>query len=89
MTDSWQSAIIVYGSDDNRTSTDINFVTLNLTNFPKSKNLVYVTYYMDNLVTNPFLEWQKAGSPDFPSIEDFRHIHDSEVQPYIAVFKGL
>ncbi|XP_066430421.1 alpha-L-iduronidase isoform X2 [Eleutherodactylus coqui] len=78
LTDSWQSAIIVYGSDDNRTSTDINFVTLNLTNFPKSKNLVYVTYYMDNLVTNPFLEWQKAGSPDFPSIEDFRHIHDSE-----------
>ncbi|KAG9480607.1 hypothetical protein GDO78_012197 [Eleutherodactylus coqui] len=41
-------------------------------------DLVYVTYYMDNLVTNPFLEWQKAGSPDFPSIEDFRHIRDSE-----------
>ncbi|XP_040273967.1 alpha-L-iduronidase [Bufo bufo] len=77
-TDSWQSTIVVYASDDNRTSTDINLVTLNLTNFPKSKDLVYVTYYMDNMLTNPFLEWQKTGSPDFPSVEEFKLIRDME-----------
>lgn len=77
-TDSWQSAIVLYASDDNRTSTDINFITLNLTNFPKSKDLVYVTYYMDNALTNPFLEWQKAGSPDFPSVKEFKDIRDAE-----------
>ncbi|XP_075705975.1 alpha-L-iduronidase isoform X2 [Rhinoderma darwinii] len=77
-TDSWQSTIALYASDDNRTSTDINFITLNLTNFPKSKDLVYVTYYMDNILTNPLLEWQKAGSPDFPSVEEFQHMRDTE-----------
>ncbi|XP_071971503.1 alpha-L-iduronidase [Engystomops pustulosus] len=76
--DSWQSTIVLYASDDNRTSTNVNFVTLNLTNFPKSKDLVYVTYYMDNILTNPFLEWQKAGSPDFPSVEEFKQIRHTE-----------
>ncbi|XP_056424796.1 alpha-L-iduronidase isoform X2 [Hyla sarda] len=76
--DSWQSTIVLYASDDNRTSTDIHFITLNLTNFPKSKDLVYVTYYMDNILTNPFFEWQKAGSPDFPSLEEFKHMHNAE-----------
>ncbi|XP_069834137.1 alpha-L-iduronidase isoform X2 [Dendropsophus ebraccatus] len=76
--DSWQSTILLYASDDNRTSTDINFLTLNLTHFPKSKDLMYVTYYMDNTLTNPFLEWQKGGSPDFPSVEEFKHIRNAE-----------
>ncbi|XP_073398334.1 alpha-L-iduronidase isoform X2 [Dendrobates tinctorius] len=76
--DSWQSAIVLYASDDNRTSTEINIVTLNLTNYPKSKDLVYVTYYMDNTLTNPYLVWQKAGSPDFPSVEEFKDIRDKE-----------
>ncbi|KAM4050755.1 alpha-L-iduronidase isoform 2-T2 [Anomaloglossus baeobatrachus] len=78
LTDSWQSAIVIYASDDNRTSTEINRVTLNLTNYPKAKDLVYVTYYMDNTLTNPYLEWQKAGSPDFPSVEEFKRIRDKE-----------
>ncbi|XP_075060015.1 alpha-L-iduronidase isoform X2 [Mixophyes fleayi] len=78
LSDSWQSAIILYASDDNRTSTDINFITLNLTNFPKSKDLVYVTYYIDNTLTNPFLVWQTAGSPDFPTIKEFKEMHDAE-----------
>ncbi|XP_044160426.1 alpha-L-iduronidase isoform X2 [Bufo gargarizans] len=41
-------------------------------------DLVYVTYYMDNMLTNPFLEWQKTGSPDFPSVEEFKLIRDME-----------
>ncbi|XP_063775572.1 alpha-L-iduronidase isoform X2 [Pseudophryne corroboree] len=78
LSDSWQSVILMYASDDNRTSTDINCITLNLTHFPKSKDLVYVTYYMDNTLTNPFLVWQKAGSPDFPTIKEFKEIHNAE-----------
>ncbi|KAM4707700.1 alpha-L-iduronidase [Discoglossus pictus] len=76
--DSWQSAILLYASDDNRTSSDVNYVTVNLTHFPKSKGLVYVTYYIDNVLTNPFLVWQKAGSPDFPTINQFQQIRDVE-----------
>lgn len=76
--DSWQSTILLYASDDNKTSTDIKFLTLNFTNFPKSKDLLYVMYYIDNALTNPFLEWQKVGSPDFPTMKDFKQIRDSE-----------
>ncbi|MEE6460334.1 hypothetical protein FKM82_000925 [Ascaphus truei] len=76
--DSWQSTILIYASDDNRTSSHVDFVTVNLTNFPKSKDLVYVTYYVDNTLTNPFLEWQMVGSPDFPTIKQFQQIRDAE-----------
>ncbi|XP_072261503.1 alpha-L-iduronidase isoform X2 [Pyxicephalus adspersus] len=76
--DSWQATILLYASNDNKTSTDIQFLTLNFTNFPKSKDLVYVTYYIDNTLTNPFLEWQKVGSPDFPTIKEFNQIRDAE-----------
>ncbi|XP_018413424.1 PREDICTED: alpha-L-iduronidase [Nanorana parkeri] len=76
--DSWQSTILLYASDDNKTSTDIQFLTLNFTNFPNSKDLVYVTYYIDNTLTNPFSEYQKVGSPDFPTIKEFKQMHDAE-----------
>ncbi|XP_040180297.1 alpha-L-iduronidase [Rana temporaria] len=76
--DSWQSTILLYASDDNKTSTDITFLTLNFANFPKSKDLLYVIYYIDNALTNPFLEWQKVGSPDFPTAKEFKQIRDSE-----------
>ncbi|XP_073453697.1 alpha-L-iduronidase isoform X4 [Aquarana catesbeiana] len=41
-------------------------------------DLLYVMYYIDNALTNPFLEWQKVGSPDFPTMKDFKQIRDSE-----------
>ncbi|XP_063314791.1 alpha-L-iduronidase isoform X2 [Pelobates fuscus] len=76
--DSWQSSILLYASDDNRTSSDIHYVTVNFTNFPKSKDPVYVTYYIDNNLTNPYLAWQKTGGPDFPTIKQFKQIRDAE-----------
>ncbi|XP_030050325.1 alpha-L-iduronidase isoform X2 [Microcaecilia unicolor] len=76
--DSWQSTILIYNSDDNRTSSNISYVTVNLTNFPKHADLVYVTSYMDNNVTNPYLEWKNLGSPDFPTIKQFQQIRDAE-----------
>eukprot|EP00079_Xenopus_tropicalis_P010539 XP_002935502.2 PREDICTED: alpha-L-iduronidase isoform X1 [Xenopus tropicalis] len=78
LADSWQSTILCYASDDNKTSPTINSITVNMTNFPKSKDLVYVTYYLDNNLTNPFVEWQKVGSPDFPTIKQFQQIRDME-----------
>ncbi|XP_029458215.1 alpha-L-iduronidase isoform X3 [Rhinatrema bivittatum] len=41
-------------------------------------DLVYVTYYMDNNSTNPYLKWKKLGSPDFPTIKQFQQIRDAE-----------
>ncbi|XP_068089677.1 alpha-L-iduronidase [Hyperolius riggenbachi] len=76
--DSWQASILLYASDDNKTATDIQFITLNLTNFPKSKDLVYVTYYIDNTLTNPFLEWKNTGSPDFPTVKELQQIRKAE-----------
>ncbi|XP_053887979.1 alpha-L-iduronidase [Malaclemys terrapin pileata] len=76
--DSWQATILIYASDDNRTSSNISAVTVNVTRFPRHAELVYVTYYLDNNLTNPYLEWKKVGSPDFPSVKQFQQIRDAE-----------
>ncbi|XP_043529954.1 alpha-L-iduronidase isoform X2 [Chiloscyllium plagiosum] len=76
--DSWQSTIIIYNSDDNRTSSDITFVTVNLTNFPTQEELVYVIYHLDNNNTNPYLQWKNLGRPDFPTVEQFHLIRQME-----------
>ncbi|XP_061875102.1 alpha-L-iduronidase isoform X3 [Colius striatus] len=76
--DSWQATILIYSSEDNRTSSNISTITVNATHFPKLRELVYVTYYLDNNQTNPYLKWRGLGSPDFPSPEQFRHMRDAE-----------
>ncbi|NXA08851.1 IDUA iduronidase, partial [Sapayoa aenigma] len=76
--DSWQAALLMYSSEDNRTSSSINTVTVNATHFPSLRELVYVTYYLDNNQTNPYLKWKNLGSPDFPSPEQFQQIRDAE-----------
>ncbi|NXU03091.1 IDUA iduronidase, partial [Buphagus erythrorhynchus] len=76
--DSWQATVLMYSSEDNRTSSNISTVTVNATHFPKLRELVYVTYYMDNNQTNPYLKWKNLGSPDFPSPEQFQQIRDAE-----------
>ncbi|NXW18389.1 IDUA iduronidase, partial [Circaetus pectoralis] len=76
--DSWQATLLMYSSEDNRTSSNISTVTVNATHFPKLRELVYVTYYLDNNQTNPYLKWKKLGSPDFPSPEQFQQIRDAE-----------
>ncbi|XP_067897828.1 alpha-L-iduronidase [Heterodontus francisci] len=76
--DSWQSAIIIYNSDDNQTSSDITFVTVNLTNFPTQEELVYVIYHLDNNDTNPYLQWKNFGRPDFPTVKQFHIIREME-----------
>lgn len=43
------------------------------------KDLVYVTYYMDNNLTNPYLQWKKLGAPAFPSPKQFQKIREAEV----------
>ncbi|XP_053317658.1 alpha-L-iduronidase [Spea bombifrons] len=78
LSDSWETTALLYASNDNRTSSDIQFVTVNFTNFPKLKDLVYVTYYLDNVLTNPYLVWQKTGSPDYPTMKQFELIRDAE-----------
>ncbi|XP_007056912.2 alpha-L-iduronidase isoform X1 [Chelonia mydas] len=76
--DSWQATILIYASDDNQTSSNISAVTVNITHFPRHADLVYVTYYLDNNLTNPYLEWKKVESPDFPSVKQFQQIRDAE-----------
>ncbi|XP_032297079.1 alpha-L-iduronidase isoform X2 [Coturnix japonica] len=76
--DSWQATLLMYSSEDNRTSSNINTVTVNATHFPKLREPMYVMYYLDNHQTNPYLKWKKLGSPDFPSPEQFQQIRDDE-----------
>lgn len=40
---------------------------------------MYVTYYLDNNVTNPYQLWQNMGSPDYPTAEQFRRLRSVEV----------
>uniref|UniRef100_A0A3B3ZAQ1 Uncharacterized protein n=1 Tax=Periophthalmus magnuspinnatus TaxID=409849 RepID=A0A3B3ZAQ1_9GOBI len=63
--DSWQTSVLVYNSDDNQTSTSADDVTVAIKSVPKLK-LVYSTFYIDNNSTNSYKLWQSMGSPDFP-----------------------
>ncbi|KAF7199723.1 alpha-L-iduronidase isoform X1 [Nothobranchius furzeri] len=76
--DSWQTAVLVYNSDDNSTSNHTDEVTVSLKGLAEQKGLVYVTYYMDNNVTNPYQLWQNMGGPDYPTAEQFRNIRNVE-----------
>uniref|UniRef100_A0A8C4GPI2 Alpha-L-iduronidase n=1 Tax=Dicentrarchus labrax TaxID=13489 RepID=A0A8C4GPI2_DICLA len=71
--DSWQAAVLVYNSDDNRTSTGAFVCVRQSSLLPVSHpGLVYVTYYIDNNVTNPYELWRSFGSPDYPTAQQFR-----------------
>lgn len=72
--DSWQAAVLVYNSEDNSTSTKTDDVTVSLKGLAAQKGLVYVTYYIDNNVSNPYQLWQSMGSPDYPTAEQFRRL---------------
>ncbi|KAF7239958.1 Alpha-L-iduronidase [Varanus komodoensis] len=79
LADSWQASILIYSSNDNQTSSNISAVAVNVTGFPKRKEIVYVLYYLDNYVTNPYLQWKKLGAPDFPSLAQFEQMRNAEV----------
>lgn len=76
--DSWQSSVLLYNSDDNQTYTTADDVTVTLRSLPKLKGLVYATYYMDNNSTNPYRLWQIMGRPDFPTVQQFRKIREAQ-----------
>ncbi|XP_012707580.3 alpha-L-iduronidase [Fundulus heteroclitus] len=76
--DGWRAAVLVYNSDDNSTSERSDDVTVSLTGLAEQKGLVYVTYYMDNNVTNPHRLWQSMGSPDYPTAQQFRRLRSAE-----------
>ncbi|KAA8592734.1 hypothetical protein FQN60_018189 [Etheostoma spectabile] len=72
--DGWQAAVLLYNSDDNSTSTNPDDVTVSVKGLSAQKDLVYVTYYIDNNVTNPYQLWQSMGSPNYPTAEQFRRL---------------
>lgn len=41
--------------------------------------LRYVTFYLDNQVSNPSRLWQDMGRPDFPSVDQFRLLRSQQV----------
>uniref|UniRef100_A0A6Q2WUD6 Alpha-L-iduronidase n=1 Tax=Esox lucius TaxID=8010 RepID=A0A6Q2WUD6_ESOLU len=79
--DSWQATVLIYNSHDNCSSTWLfNFMLSSAVflNMILTLGLVYVTYYLDNNVTNPYQLWQSMGSPDYPSAEQFRQLRNME-----------
>ncbi|XP_075879171.1 alpha-L-iduronidase isoform X2 [Nelusetta ayraudi] len=76
--DSWQAAVLVFNSDDNRTSNTSDDVTVSLTGLDAQPGLRYVTFYLDNQVSNPARLWQEMGRPDFPSVEQFRRLRSQQ-----------
>lgn len=110
--DSWQAALLVYNSDDNRTSNSTDEVTISLrglatqtgtrTSFSEwtqhplrrltsspscsvsphlhpSPGLVYVTYNLDNSVSNPYQLWKDWARPDYPTVQQFRLLRSAQV----------
>jgi len=43
---------------------------------------MYVIYIIDNVVTNPYLVWKLAGSPQSPSSKLFQQMRQFEVRYY-------
>nr|XP_057926141.1 alpha-L-iduronidase isoform X1 [Doryrhamphus excisus] len=76
--DSWQATVLVYNSDDNRTSTNTDDVTVSLRGLEPYTGLVYVTYLMDNNVSNPYHQWQSMGSPSYPTVDQFRQLRNTQ-----------
>lgn len=76
--DSWQAALLLFNSDDNSSSTDTDDVRLSLKGLAAQKGLLYVAYYIDNNVTNPYGLWQSMGRPDFPTAEQFRRLRSAQ-----------
>ncbi|XP_063051513.1 alpha-L-iduronidase [Engraulis encrasicolus] len=77
--DSWQCTVVIYNSNDNSTSSSVDHVQVQIKNIPPTQpELMYVTYYLDNNVTNPYALWLQMGSPDFPTVEQFRQLRKLE-----------
>ncbi|XP_061763127.1 alpha-L-iduronidase-like isoform X2 [Nerophis ophidion] len=76
--DSWQGTVLVYNSDDNRTSNSTEDVTLSLRGLEPHTGLVYVTYLMDNNVSNPYQQWRNIGSPNYPTVQQFSQIRNTQ-----------
>ncbi|CAL8250420.1 unnamed protein product [Boreogadus saida] len=76
--DSWQAAVLIYNSNDSSSSASTQRATLTLKGLAAQKDLVYVTYSLDNNVTNPQQLWQAMGSPDFPTAQQFQQLRAAE-----------
>ncbi|XP_056889268.1 alpha-L-iduronidase isoform X1 [Takifugu flavidus] len=70
--DSWQVALLVYNSDDIRTSNSTDEVLISLRGLASHPDLVYITYNLDNRVSNPYQLWKSLGCPDYPTVQQFR-----------------
>ncbi|XP_062874059.1 alpha-L-iduronidase [Trichomycterus rosablanca] len=76
--DSWQSAVILYNCRDNVTTNHTETVDLTITGVPTHTEVLYVTHYMDNSVTNPYNVWRLMGSPDYPSLQQLIQLRNQE-----------
>ncbi|XP_057688975.1 alpha-L-iduronidase isoform X2 [Corythoichthys intestinalis] len=81
--DSWQAALLVYNSDDNHTSASTDVVAVSLKGLQTHTGLVYVTYLMDNNVSNPYQKWLNMGSPNYPTTEQFTKLRNAQ-EPHIV-----
>lgn len=42
-------------------------------------DLVYITYNLDNRVSNPYQLWKSLGCPDYPTVQQFRLLRSLQV----------
>ncbi|XP_023556179.1 alpha-L-iduronidase isoform X2 [Octodon degus] len=77
--DAWRATVLIYASDDTRAHPGRSVrVTVRLHGVPAGPGLVYTTRYLDNRLCSPQREWQRAGSPAFPSVAEFRRMRAAE-----------
>ncbi|XP_028658424.2 alpha-L-iduronidase [Erpetoichthys calabaricus] len=84
--DTWQSTIMIYNSNDSAPSIDIGYVNINLTGYPTYLELMYTLYYLDNNATNPYLLWKNLGSPIFPTTKQFQQLRNTENPSFMGPF---
>lgn len=79
VTDAWRATVLLYVSDDTRAHDNHSIVVdLRVRAVPRSPELVYVTFRMDNELCSPSAEWQRLGQPVFPTAHQFRQMRMAE-----------
>ncbi|KAL3863772.1 hypothetical protein ACJMK2_005507 [Sinanodonta woodiana] len=87
--DSWHLSVIIYNSDDTKSSnqSDMVSVTLDVQPGNHSSGLMLVVYAINNKIGNPYSIWTSFGKPKYPSLPQLQEMRNNEGPVRVAMYK--
>jgi xylan 1,4-beta-xylosidase len=71
-----EMTIMVWNYHDDDILGEINNIELNISNIPESRLLMH-HYRVDQEFSNSYTMWQKIGSPQNPTVEEYRQVEEA------------